>query len=243
MYLNTLPEWSNGLGVQFSSQVEYNLPMDMLANIPLVNGPECETLGFNHSIDGYRQFSGPANLAGKRIISSEAGAAIYSAYQQTIPELLWDLKRSIVGGINQFVLHGYSFSGNYGNTTWPGFTPFGYAFSEMHGPHQPSWEFYDEWLSWTARTQFIAQSGVPRIDLALWPKLNSDENVTTQYAPTDLQEAGEFSILPIKRWYDWAADIWRQVTRMNISARTTSIFPKHTWQTEDLRRADRLSRP
>lgn len=168
----------------------YGLPMDMLANIPLVDGPECETLGFDHNIDGYRQFAGPANLAGKRIISSEAGAIFGAVYQQPIPELLWDLKRSIVGGVNQFVLHGYPFSGDYGNTTWPGFLTFNYAFSEMHGPRQPAWEFYDEWLDWTGRTQFVAQSGVPKIDVAFWSKLTSYEKVTTQYMPTDLQDAG-----------------------------------------------------
>jgi hypothetical protein len=77
--------------------------MDMLANIPAVNGPECESLGFNHVIDAYRQFAGPANLAGKRVISSELGAQRNEVYSQTMPELIWDVKRSIVGSINNFV--------------------------------------------------------------------------------------------------------------------------------------------
>lgn len=81
----------------------YNLPMDMLANIPAVNGPETESLGFNHVIDAYRQFAGPANLAGKRVISSELGAQRNEAYSQTMPELIWDVKRSIAGSVNNFV--------------------------------------------------------------------------------------------------------------------------------------------
>lgn len=182
--------WSNSLGIQFSAQVVYNLPMDMLANVPLVDGPECETLGFSHNIDGYRQFAGPANLAGKRIISNEAGAVYLAAYKQTIPELLWDLKRAFVGGVNQFVLHGFPFTGDYGNTTWPGFITFNYAFSEMHGPRQPAWEFASEWLDWTARMQYVAQSGIPKVDLAFWSKLTSYATVTTQYEPTDLLDAG-----------------------------------------------------
>jgi hypothetical protein len=141
-YLKALTQWSNSLGIQWSAQVVYNLPLDMLANIPFVNGPECETLGFNHNIDGYRQYAGPANLAGKRIISSEAGANFGEAYQLTIPNLLWDLKRSIVGSVNQFVIHGFPYSGNYGNTSWPGFTAFQYVFSEMHGRHQVSLNFH-----------------------------------------------------------------------------------------------------
>lgn len=62
VYLETLANWSiDALESQFSAQVAYNLPMDMLPNVPSVNGPECESLGFNHVIDAYRQFAGPAN--------------------------------------------------------------------------------------------------------------------------------------------------------------------------------------
>ena len=87
--------------------------MDMLANIPAVNGPETESLGFNHVIDAYRQFAGPANLAGKRVISSELGAQRNEPYSQTMPELIWDVKRSIVGSINNFVSRPHSFSYSY----------------------------------------------------------------------------------------------------------------------------------
>lgn len=73
-YLKGLTDFANSIGIQSSAQVVYNLPMDMLANIPDVDAPECESLGFNHNIDDYRQFTGPANLAGKRVISSECGA-------------------------------------------------------------------------------------------------------------------------------------------------------------------------
>lgn len=167
--------------------------MDMLASIPLVNAPECETLGFGHNIDAYRQFAGPANLAGKRVISSETGAIVDMVYQQYIPALLWEVMRSIVGGVNNFIFHGFPYSGNYGGTTWPGFTTFNFAFSEMHGPRQPGWDFYSEWLTWTARTQFVAQTGVPKIDLAFWQKSTTAYlDVVTQYWPVDLQIAGMF---------------------------------------------------
>lgn len=189
-YLNTLTKWANSVGVQSSAQVVYNFPMDMLANIPDVNAPETETLGFSHNIDSYRQFAGPANLAGKRIISSEAGAIMYEAFQQTVPELLWDLKRSIVGGINNFILHGYPYTGNYPNSTWPTWTTFKYLFSEMHNRHQPGWDFYDDFIGYTSRVQYISQSGVPKRDIVFWLKDTSYVNVPTRYQPTDLQDAG-----------------------------------------------------
>lgn len=162
----------------------------MLANIPNVNAPETETLGFNHLIDGYRQFAGPAGLSGKQVVSSEAGAVALGVFQQTIPELLWDLKRSIVGGVNAFVLHGMPFSGYYPNTTWPTYTTFAYLFSEMHNRHQPGWEYYQEFMNYTARVQHVMQSGVAKVDLAFWLKSTDYEAVTRQYWPTDLEEAG-----------------------------------------------------
>ncbi|KAK3641355.1 hypothetical protein LTR56_011383 [Elasticomyces elasticus] len=191
IYLDAFANWTTqSLQSQYTAQVSYNLPMDMLANVPHVNAPECESLGFGHLIDGYRQYAGPANLAGKRIISSELGAVMGEAYSQTLPELIWDIKRSIVGSVNQFVLHGYPFSGAYPNTTYPGFTTFSFEFSNMHGPRQPSWQYYDDYMNWIARTQYVAQSGVPKIDLAFWLKLESFLSITNQYMPNDLQEAG-----------------------------------------------------
>lgn len=191
VYLEALRDWSaSTLDSQFSAQVVYNLPMDMLSNIDAVNAPECESLGFNHIIDAYRQFSGPANLAGKRIISSELGAQREEVYEQTLPELIWDTKRSIAGSINQFVYHGYPYTGSYPNTTWPGFSTFSYRFSAMHGPRQPSWEYYDDFMNWTARVQYIAQSGVPKRDLAFYLKKEEFYEPDSQYLPDDLQETG-----------------------------------------------------
>lgn len=84
-------------------------------NIPNVDAPECESLGFSHIIDAYRQYAGPANLASKRVISTECGAIALSVYAQTYPELLWDVKRSIAGSVNQFVFHGLPYSGQVSN--------------------------------------------------------------------------------------------------------------------------------
>ncbi|KAI5261087.1 hypothetical protein E4T47_09525 [Aureobasidium subglaciale] len=189
-YLNTLTQWAHSIGMQSSAQVVYNLPMDMLANIPSVDAPETETLGFSHNIDSYRQYAGPANLAGKRVISSESGAVMTEVYQQTIPELLWDLKRSFVGGVNNHILHGYPYTGVYPNSTWPSWTTFGYLFSEMHNRHQPGWDFYSDFMNYISRVQYISQSGVPKRDVVFWLKDTSYTSVPTRYWPTDLQDAG-----------------------------------------------------
>ena len=189
-YLDTLTRWTNSLGVQFSAQIAYNLPMDMLENIPSVNGPEIETLGFNHVIDWYRQAAGAVHLAGKRILSTECGAIRNQVYYQTIPDLLWDVKRSIAGTVNNFILHGMPYSGDYPNTTWPTFTTFNYDFSQMHGRHEPAWDYFSDFINYISRMQFIGQTGVPQVDLAFYLKDDNFQFFITPYGSNDLQEAG-----------------------------------------------------
>lgn len=196
VYLDTLSDWVHQtLDSQYSAQVVYNLPMEMAANIPSVDAPECESLGFNHLVDGYRQFAGPANLAGKRIISNEMGAVQLESYTQTLPELIWDVKRAFIGGVNRMVYHGFPFTGFYPNTSWPGFTTFYYQFSGMHGPRQPAWEYYDDYMDWTARMQYVAQSGIPKVDLAFYVHDEVTYSIYSMYNPTDLEERGRFDLL------------------------------------------------
>jgi hypothetical protein len=89
------------------------------------------------------------------------------------------------------VYHAYPFSGSYPNTTWPGYTTFAYRFSNMHGPRQPTWEYYDDFMNWTARVQYVGQSGIPKIDLAFWLKKNEFFDKDSQYHPNDLAADGE----------------------------------------------------
>ncbi|KAJ6112812.1 hypothetical protein N7512_008136 [Penicillium capsulatum] len=72
-YLDALTSWLEDLGLGYSAQISYNLPLDMQTNIDRVDAPECESLGFNDNIDGYRQFAGLADVAQKSVISNEMG--------------------------------------------------------------------------------------------------------------------------------------------------------------------------
>ncbi|ORY00972.1 hypothetical protein BCR34DRAFT_102101 [Clohesyomyces aquaticus] len=193
IYESTINKWvEEYLNLQFSAQLSYNLPMDMLANIPSVDAPETESLDFSDLIDGYRQYSGPANLARRRIISSECGAVRGEAYSQSLPEILWKVKRSYAGSVNQFVFHGFPYSGEYGNTTWPTWTTFNYQYSGMHGPHEPAWEFYRDQFDFIARNNWVFQSGTPRIDIAIWQKTTvyPGHIQLRTYVPTDLEQMG-----------------------------------------------------
>lgn len=193
-YLQELTNWLNSkLNLQMSAQVSYNLPMDVEANIPFVNAPECESLQFQDNIDGYRQFSGPAHLAGKRVISNEMGAVMLKAYNLPHSELLSFINRAVVGGVNQVVLHGQSYTGNYYGTTWPGYTAFQYLFSELYSDKQPSWNHgFGDVLNYVARVQFLQQSGVPRTDVAIYNKVSAtNPSFPTLYPSNDMIDAGK----------------------------------------------------
>jgi hypothetical protein len=192
-YYDTFVNWTNSyLGLQFSGQIGYNLPTDMLANVARVNAPETETLSFGNNIDAFRQYVGPAHLAGKRVISIELGAAIQQTYSQTWTDLLKDAKRAFIAGVNQVVIHGAPYSHTYPNTTWPGFTSFSYAFSGQHSRHQPAWDVgYAQAGEYLARTQFVLQSGIPKVDLVFWDKLTAQRGYPKPlYWPRDLAAAG-----------------------------------------------------
>lgn len=116
-YLRVLTSWLEGLGLGYSAQISYNLPLDMETSIDLVDAPECESLAFNDNIDGYRQFTGSANVAQKPVISNEMGADQGKALALSISELLGQVNRAFSGGVNQIVLHGQTFTGDYPGTT------------------------------------------------------------------------------------------------------------------------------
>ncbi|KAF9873062.1 hypothetical protein CkaCkLH20_09572 [Colletotrichum karsti] len=191
-YLATLSEWLHTLGLELSAQVSYNMPMDMEASIPFADAPECESLQWRDNVDGYRQFSGPANLARRNVISNELGAVFGRPYSLAIPELLFMMNRAVSGGVNQFVIHGQAYSGNYPQTTWPGYTAFRYYVSDLYSPKRPDWDNgLKAALNYMARVQHIQQKGIPRTDVAFYNKQSvSDPNAATIYHEEDLVSQG-----------------------------------------------------
>ncbi|KAJ0426808.1 hypothetical protein BJY00DRAFT_320442 [Aspergillus carlsbadensis] len=191
-YLDTLRAWVHKLGIKYSNQPGYGLPQDMTAGISHVDVPEYESLAFQNSIDGYRQFIGMAHLSGKKVISNELGAAVFRAYSYTIPDLLDTVHRAIIGGTNGIILHGQPFSGSWFGTTWPGYTPFKYLFAEMYSPKQPAWEHgFSNVLEYIARLQFVQRQGTPRTDVAIFNRVSrTNTSFPSIYADSDLEQAG-----------------------------------------------------
>ncbi|KAJ4296362.1 hypothetical protein N0V90_006407 [Kalmusia sp. IMI 367209] len=192
-YLATLSDWAQDyLGLDFSAQVGYNLPVDMLSSIPFVKVAETETLSFRNNIDAFRQYSGAASLAAQEIVSIELGADYGQPYSQLLTTLIEEASRAFAVGINQVVIHGATYSGPYPQTTYPGFTTFGYTFGGQHSHHQPAWNLgYKAMLKWLSRAQYVLQSGVPKVDLVFWNKQTAqDPFPDTLYDNTDLRDKG-----------------------------------------------------
>ncbi|TID14360.1 hypothetical protein E6O75_ATG09439 [Venturia nashicola] len=192
-YTDYLTEWGNRvLGLQFSGQWGYNFPIDMLEVVPNIEVPEAETLSFNNHIDAFLQFSGPADLSGKPVLSIELAADQNRAYSQSWSRLLYDAKHAFAGGINRVVIHGAIYSHNFYNTTWPGYTSHNYGYAAPHSRHQPAWDVgYPQALGYLARVQYILQSGVPKVDLIFWDKQTAqDAYPAPLYWSDDLMKAG-----------------------------------------------------
>lgn len=191
-YLKTFTSWAEDLGLEYSAQVSYNFPLDMESSIEYVNAPECESLAFNDNIDGYRQFAGVANVAQRQVISNEMGGDLRKAFRLTVSHLLWQINSAFAGGVNQVVLHGQTYTGNYFETTWPGYTAFFMLFSESYNDKQPAWlHSYPEAIAYTSRNQYILHLGQPRTDVAFFNKASvTDPQVGTMYTGQDLIDAG-----------------------------------------------------
>jgi len=124
--MTALSDWSHTLGMSFSNQPAYNFHLDTAASAAIPDTPETESLGVP-TIDQARQLSAGVHLGNHPIFSSETAARSGEAYAIRMIELLEDAKTQYAGGVNVVMLHGYAYSGDYPNTTWPGFTTFGYV--------------------------------------------------------------------------------------------------------------------
>lgn len=91
----------------------------------------------------------------------------------------------------------------YPNSTWPVWTTFNYRYAQMHGPHEPAWEFYKDQMDYIACNNFAMQSGKTKRDLAIWQFITGyPYHIRSRtYEPFDLENAGEgVSIAKSAEW-------------------------------------------
>lgn len=135
------------------------------------------------------QFVGPAHLGGRNVISTEVGAVVTGGYSQTLPSLVNLFNDAFSAGVNMMVIHGMQHSGDQPNTTWPGYTPFQYRFTEIWGSRQPAWTYMGEVLNYTARNQAVHQTGIAKRDLAFY-HWNDPWAITTIQDGARLRQSG-----------------------------------------------------
>ncbi|WP_237104674.1 glycosyl hydrolase [Nonomuraea sp. MG754425] len=168
-HFTALRDWAHSIGLRLRAQ-PYGLRTDAIEAAAILDVPEGESLGFKN-LDDYRCLAGGRDLAGREVLSCEAGAYQGGAYTTTWKTLLRTMGGAYAAGLNQTVLHGFSYADAPG-AAWPGFAAFtpydgtaGYA--ESWGPRQPTWDHITDISGYFARIHLIMRQGVPRADVAV----------------------------------------------------------------------------
>ncbi|MEU6714423.1 glycosyl hydrolase [Nonomuraea sp. NPDC046802] len=168
-HFTMLRDWAHSLGLELRAQ-PYGLRTDAIASAAILDVAEGESLGFKN-LDDYRCLAGGRDLAGREVLSCEAGAYQGGAYTTTWDKLLRTMGGAYAAGLNQTVLHGFSYASAPG-AAWPGFAAFtpydgkaGYA--ESWGPRQPTWHHITDISGYFARIHQVLREGVPRADVAV----------------------------------------------------------------------------
>ncbi|SEG91159.1 alpha-L-rhamnosidase [Actinacidiphila yanglinensis] len=169
-HATAVKKWANSFGLKLRAQ-PYGLQTDATYTSSILDIPEGESLGF-HNLDDYRSLTGGRDMAGTTILSCESGAYTGGAYTTTWTKFLLTMGGAYAAGVNQTVIHGFSYADLPG-VQWPGyaaFTPYkgavGYA--EAWGPRQPTWRHITDISGYLARIHQVLQTGRPRIDVAVF---------------------------------------------------------------------------
>ncbi|MEV4115719.1 glycosyl hydrolase [Nonomuraea sp. NPDC049695] len=168
-HFGMLRDWAHAVGLELRAQ-PYGLRTDAIASAAVLDVAEGESLGFKN-LDDYRCLAGGRDLAGREVLSCEAGAYQGGAYTTTWKKLLRTMGGAYAAGLNQTVLHGFSYATAPG-AGWPGFAAFtpyngtaGYA--ESWGPRQPTWRHITDISGYFARIHLVMREGAPRADVAV----------------------------------------------------------------------------
>ncbi|MBQ0855199.1 alpha-L-rhamnosidase [Streptomyces sp. BH-SS-21] len=169
-HVTALRTWAHSLGLQLRSQ-PYGLQTDAIASAAVLDIPEGESLGFKN-LDDYRCLAGGRDMAGNTVLSCEAGAYAGGAYSTTWQKFLRTMGGAYAAGVNQTVVHGFSYA-EFPGVNWPGyaaFTPYkGVAgYGESWGPRHPTWKHVPDVAGYLGRVHQVLQTGRARADVAVF---------------------------------------------------------------------------
>ncbi|WP_460072332.1 glycosyl hydrolase [Streptomyces sp. YKOK-I1] len=168
-HVRALRDWAHSLGMQLRAQ-PYGLQTDAIASAAILDIPEGESLGFKN-LDDHRCLAGGRDMAGHTVLSCEAGAYNGSAYSTTWDRFLRTMGGAYAAGVNQTVVHGFSYATVPG-ASWPGFAAFSPyngtpGYGESWGPRQPTWRHVNDIADYLGRVHTVLQSGTARADVAI----------------------------------------------------------------------------
>uniref|UniRef100_A0AAU1UH35 Glycosyl hydrolase n=1 Tax=Streptomyces sp. NBC_00119 TaxID=2975659 RepID=A0AAU1UH35_9ACTN len=169
-HVAVLKKWAHSLGLKLRMQ-PYGLQTDAIATASILDIPEGESLGFKN-LDDYRCLAGGRDMAGRTILSCESGAYTGGAYNTTWQKFLTTMGGAYAAGVNQTVVHGFSYATTPG-VKWPGyaaFTPYHgkVGYGESWGPRQPTWQHVPDISGYLSRIHQVLQSGTARADVAVF---------------------------------------------------------------------------
>ncbi|MFJ4846622.1 glycosyl hydrolase [Streptomyces sp. NPDC088733] len=169
-HLTALRDWAHPLGLGLRAQ-PYGLQTDAIASAALLDIPEGESLGFKN-LDDFRCLAGGRDMAGHTVLSCEAGAYTGSAYSTTWEKFLRTMGGAYAAGVNQTVVHGFSYATLPG-VKWPGyaaFTPYNgtVGYGESWGPRHPTWRHVGDVSGYLSRVHHVTQRGTARADVAVF---------------------------------------------------------------------------
>ncbi|MFJ6130401.1 glycosyl hydrolase [Streptomyces griseoviridis] len=169
-HLGALRDWAHALRMELRSQ-PYGLQTDAIASAAVLDIAEGESLGFKN-LDDYRCLAGGRDMAGHTVLSCEAGAYNGSAYSTTWDRFLRTMGGAYAAGVNQTVLHGFSYA-TAPKVSWPGFAAFSpyngaAGYGESWGPRQPTWRHVPDVAGHLARVHQVLQAGTARADVAVF---------------------------------------------------------------------------
>ncbi|MFF5105189.1 glycosyl hydrolase [Streptomyces sp. NPDC000134] len=169
-HVTALRDWAHSLGMELRAQ-PYGLQTDAVATAAILDIAEGESLGFKN-LDDYRCLAGGRDMAGHTVLSCEAGAYNGSAYSTTWDRFLRTMGGAYAAGVNQTVVHGFSYATVPG-AAWPGFAAFSPyngapGYGESWGPRQPTWEHMTDIAGYLGRVHRVLRAGVARADVAVF---------------------------------------------------------------------------
>ncbi|ALV31573.1 glycosyl hydrolase [Streptomyces sp. CdTB01] len=169
-HLGALRDWAHSLDMTLRSQ-PYGLQTDAIASAALLDIPEGESLGFKN-LDDFRCLAGGRDMAGRTVLSCEAGAYNGSAYSTTWDRFLRTMGGAYAAGVNQTVVHGFSYA-TAPQVSWPGFAAFSPyngtpGYGESWGPRQPTWNHIEDISGYLGRVHRVLQAGTARADVAVF---------------------------------------------------------------------------